>query len=101
MTRLNIEGEIVWDVDRRFIRRLGIDEHRFHKRFGMPVAGTGKLLDRAVGHRIADLGTGRILEIVGRSRGAAVRERIHVVAIDRQVLRVPQGCAVDPAHDKY
>ena len=31
MTRLNIEGVLVGDVDRKSIRNLGIDEHRFRK----------------------------------------------------------------------
>lgn len=31
MARLNTVGELVGDVDRMFIRRLGIDEHRFRK----------------------------------------------------------------------
>ncbi|MGP5666842.1 ISL3 family transposase, partial [Glutamicibacter arilaitensis] len=31
MARLNFEGELAGDIDRMFIGRLGIDEHRFRK----------------------------------------------------------------------
>lgn len=51
MARLNTVGELVGNVDRMFIRRLGIDEHRF--RFGplraRPDRESGA--DRAVVHR--------------------------------------------------
>jgi len=93
MARLNTVGELVGDVDRMFIRRLGIDEHRFRKvRYAR--GGNGKVVRIEPWSIVfTDLDTGKILDIVDGRRGAAVRkwlknrprywrQRVQVVSID-------------------
>ncbi|MGP5666841.1 ISL3 family transposase, partial [Glutamicibacter arilaitensis] len=73
MARLNAVGELVGDVDRMFVRRLGIDEHRFRKvRY---VCGRNGKVVRIEPWSIVftDLDTGKILDIVDGRRGATVR----------------------------
>nr|WP_202605460.1 ISL3 family transposase [Glutamicibacter soli] len=93
MARLNTVGELVGDVDRMFIRRLGIDEHRFRKvRYAR--GRNGKVVRIEPWSIVfTDLDTDKILDIVDGRRGATVkrwlkarprywRQRIQVVAID-------------------
>ena len=93
MERLNSEGELVGDVDRMFIRRLGIDEQRFRKvRYAR--GRTGKVVRIEPWSIVfTDLDTGKILDIVDGRRGIAVkrwlkirprywRQRVQYVAID-------------------
>ncbi len=93
MARLNTVGELVGDVDRMFIRRLGIDEHRFRKvRYAR--GRNGKVVRIEPWSIVfTDLDTGKILDIVDGRRGATVkkwlkarprywRQRVQVVAID-------------------
>ena len=93
MTRLNSVGELVGDVNRMFIRRLGIDEHRFRKvRYAR--GRRGKVVRIEPWSIVfTDLDTGKILDIVDGRRGAAVkkwlksrprywRQRVQYVAID-------------------
>lgn len=93
MARLNTVGELVGDVDRMFIRRLGIDEHRFRKvRYAR--GRSGKVVRIEPWSIVfTDLDTGKILDIVDGRRGAAVkkwlkarprywRQRVQYVAID-------------------
>lgn len=93
MARLNTVGELVGNVDRMYIRRLGIDEHRFRKvRYAR--GRTGKVVRIEPWSIVfTDLDTGKILDIVDGRRGAAVkrwlkarprywRQRVQVVAID-------------------
>ncbi|MGP5049856.1 transposase, partial [Glutamicibacter ardleyensis] len=91
--RVNMVGELVGNVDRMFIRRLGIDEHRFRKvRYAR--GRTGKVVRIEPWSIVfTDLDTGKILDIVDGRRGAAVkkwlkfrprywRQRVQYVAID-------------------
>ncbi|MGP9526703.1 ISL3 family transposase [Glutamicibacter sp. AOP5-A2-18] len=93
MARLTTIGELVGDVDRMFIRRLGIDEHRFRKvRYAR--GRTGKVVRIEPWSIVfTDLDTGKILDIVDGRRGTAVkrwlknrprywRQRVQYVAID-------------------
>ncbi|WPR64415.1 ISL3 family transposase [Glutamicibacter protophormiae] len=93
MARLNAVGELVRDVDRMFIRRLGIDEHRFRKvRYAR--GRNGKVVRIEPWSIVfTDLDTGKILDIVDGRRGATVkrwlkarprywRQRVQFVAID-------------------
>lgn len=93
MARLTTVGELVGDVDRMFIRRLGIDEHRFRKvRYAR--GRSGKVVRIEPWSIVfTDLDTGKILDIVDGRRGAAVkkwlkarprywRQRVQYVAID-------------------
>ena len=93
MARLNFIGELVGNVDRMFIRRLGIDEHRFRKvRYAR--GRNGKVLRIEPWSIVfTDLDTGKILDIVDGRRGAAVkkwlkarprywRQRVQFVAMD-------------------
>ena len=103
MARLNTVGELVGNVDRMFIRRLGIDEHRF--RFGplraRPDRESGA--DRAVVHRVHGPGYGEDPGYRGwppRSGGEEMVEGPAKVLAsagpgrgDRHVFRVPQGGA--------
>src|SRR5699024_6942605 len=91
--RLNFEGELAGDIDRMFIGRLGIDEHRFRKvRYAR--GSSGKVVRIEPWSIVfTDLDTGKILDIVDGRRGAAVtkwlksrprywRQRVQYVAID-------------------
>jgi len=93
MGRLNAVGELVGDVDRMFVRRLGSDEHRFRKvRYAR--GRNGKVVRIEQWSIVStDLDTGKILDIVDGRRGATVRkwlksrprywrQRVQVVAID-------------------
>lgn len=93
MTRLNSVGELVGDVNRMFIRRLGIDEHRFRTvRYAR--GRRGKVVRIEPWSIVfTDLDTGKILDLVDGRRGAAVkkwlksrprywRQRVQYVAID-------------------
>lgn len=93
MARLNFEGELAGDIDRMFIGRLGIDEHRFRKvRYAR--GSSGKVVRIEPWSIVfTDLDTGKILDIVDGRRGAAVkkwlksrprywRQRVQYVAID-------------------
>ncbi|MGP5410897.1 transposase family protein, partial [Glutamicibacter ardleyensis] len=74
MARVNMIGELVGNVDRMFIRRLGIDEHRFRKvRYAR--GRTGKVIRIEPWSIVfTDLDTGKILDIVDGRRGAAVKK---------------------------
>lgn len=102
MARLNPVCELVGNVDRMFIRRLGIDEHRFRKvRYAR--GRTGKVVRIEPWSIVfTDLDTGKILDIVDGRRGAAVKRwlkarprywRQRAGRGDRHVFRVPQGRA--------
>lgn len=88
--------ELIGNVDRMFIRRLGVDEHRFRKvRYAR---GRTRKVTRIEPWSIVfivfiDLDTGKILDIVDGPRGVAVkkwltnrprywRQRVQHVAID-------------------
>ena len=93
MAWLNAVGEPVGDVERMFVRSLGIDEHRFRKvRYAR--GRTGKVVRIEPWSIVfTDLDTGKILDIVDGRRGVTVRkwlkvrprcwrQRVQVVAID-------------------
>ncbi|MNW24713.1 hypothetical protein D3C74_14410 [compost metagenome] len=78
MARLDSVGELGGDVGRLFIRRLGIEEHRFRK-----VRYARDRSEKVV--RIepwsivfTDLDTGKILDIVDGRRGVAVMKWLKV-----------------------
>lgn len=74
MARLSTVGALVGDVDRMFIRRLGIEEHLFRKvRYAR--GRTGKVVGIEPWSIVfTDLDTGKILDIVDGRRGAAVKQ---------------------------
>lgn len=93
MRKISDIGQMIGNVDYRFVRRLGIDEHRFRRvRF---VRNTSGKVQRIEPWSIVftDLDTGMILDVVDGRRGATVlkwisqrprywRQRVHYVAID-------------------
>lgn len=93
MRILHTTGTVEGSVDRRYVRRLGIDEHRF-RTVRYLRDGTGKTTRVEPWSIVFTcLDTGAILDIVDGRRGAAVRDwiaarprwwrkRIELVAID-------------------
>jgi len=74
MARLNVEGQVVGDVDRMFIRRLGIDEHQFRKvRYARGRTGRAVRIE-PWSIVFTELDTGKIVDIVDARRGAAVKK---------------------------
>lgn len=74
MTRPNVEGQVVGDVDRMFIRRLGIGEHRFRKvRYARGRTGKAVRIE-PWSIVLTDLDTGKILDIVDGRGGEEMVE---------------------------
>lgn len=93
MRILGATARVDGDIDRRLVRRLGIDEHRFRTvRYLADETGRIKRVE-PWSIVFTDLDTGTILDIVDGRRGATVRRwlaerprwwraRVQLVAID-------------------